>query len=501
MHREQRTFLQRFLQGPVVALSSAPPVALADVRGRAVARLPCAPVRRWPFGHPVMQFVVTDGSFTVVVSGRMPESFDPVTPPLILASPSAFPPSRAGHVTPRGTRDLPLSKLRPGDRPSPDGPVNVYSQSPRTPSVDGCHTTDLAPTSWFLTTSPVSSVHGSPHVAAGTGSGFARFSSGSFVEAEASRDGSGVLTGAHPFEGLLLVDSRTASLRPAPLLPFVAMSTSRPPSLRSDHHLAVMLGFERFVPRATGSDVSVVSADPPELLMLRRAVCLFAVGCPSTPSGVRPGTGRLTGHPVLARSGRVVSRRSFESPIVSSPHLSMQQSTTFASPPRSLGSSIDPGLCFRSARSVGGSSPRQHTSGCVADRVVPSSSDTWRSVHAPADFRVFLHRRVRIPHRRCQRCEICSFLGFVSPPRLVPPPPLVPTVSRGSDPVTGLRLGRVLPCGSTRRTADGVCSVVEATAVSGDLPPWGSRRQRAVGYEPGFAASSLESRHSPLSSV
>jgi hypothetical protein len=278
-----------------------------------VARLPASPVHLSVVGLsdvPVLPFVVTDGSFTVLVSGRMPESFDPVTPPLILASPSASSPSRAGHFAPCGTRDLPLLKLRPGDRPSPDGPVNVYSQSPRTPSVDGCHTTDLAPTSWFLTTSPVSSVHGSPHVAAGTGSGFARFSSGSFVEAEASRDGSGVLTGAHPFEGLLLVDSRTASLRPAPLLPFVAMSTSRPPSLRSDHHLAVMLGFERFVPRATGSDVSVVSADPPELLMLRRAVCLFAVGCPSTPSGVRPGTGRLTGHTVLARSGRVVSRRS-----------------------------------------------------------------------------------------------------------------------------------------------------------------------------------------------
>jgi hypothetical protein len=46
-------------------------------------------------------------------------------------------------------------------------------------------------------------------------------SPGSVVEAEASRAVSWVLAGAPPCEGLLLVGSRTASLRPAPLLPFV----------------------------------------------------------------------------------------------------------------------------------------------------------------------------------------------------------------------------------------------------------------------------------------
>jgi len=64
------------------------------------------------------------------------------------------------------------------DGPSPDGPVNVHSRRTSPPSVDGCHTVDLAPSSWFFTTSTVSAVHGFRHVAAGTGSGFARFWSG-----------------------------------------------------------------------------------------------------------------------------------------------------------------------------------------------------------------------------------------------------------------------------------------------------------------------------------
>jgi len=65
MRRDRRTFLQRFSQGPVAAPKSVPPVALAGVRGRAVARLSLVPVRRWPFGRSVLPFAVTGGSFTV----------------------------------------------------------------------------------------------------------------------------------------------------------------------------------------------------------------------------------------------------------------------------------------------------------------------------------------------------------------------------------------------------------------------------------------------------
>lgn len=104
-------------------------------------------------------------------------------------------------------------------------------------------------------------------------------------------------------------------------------------------------------------------------------------------------------------------------------------------------------------RSVRGwvSAPTLLPPGCSTDRVAPSPSVAWHSVHAPADFRVFLHRRVRISRRRCHRHEISSFLGFVSPsrhflhPRWFPRSPVGPIprpVSSGPRPSCEGRDGR-----------------------------------------------------------
>jgi hypothetical protein len=127
----------------------------------------------------VLLFVVTDGSFTVSMPWARAEIFEipsrrlPPWPRLRRsrrAEPDLLTSRWADPASP-GTSSL-------ADGPSPDGPVNVHSRRTSPPSADGCHTAGLAPPSWFLTTSTVSAVHGSRHVAAGTGSGFARFRSG-----------------------------------------------------------------------------------------------------------------------------------------------------------------------------------------------------------------------------------------------------------------------------------------------------------------------------------
>jgi len=68
-----------------------------------------------------------------------------------------------------------------------------------------------------------------------------------------------------------------------------------------------------------------------------------------------------------------------------------------------------------------------------------------------------------------------SFHGLRSPPRLSSPP-LVPAVSRGSDPLAC----RTEPRAEARDTwTGGVCPVVRLASLAGCSPPWGFRRQRA----------------------
>jgi len=245
MRRVRRTFLQRFVQDPVVILADVPPLALADVRGRAVARLPWSPVRRWPFGRSRLAVRrlrrQLHGLDARARAGLLSSS---VTPPPILASPSAFSPSRADL---RALADLPIFLswiFVPCWMPISRCPRDRLLPEIRRPlSADGCHAIGLAPPSWFLTTSAASSVHGSRHVAAGTGCGFARFSHGSLVQALRSVGaGPGSPLALPPCEGLLLVDSRATSLRPAPLLPFVASTSLAAHRASLRPHLAMSWG-------------------------------------------------------------------------------------------------------------------------------------------------------------------------------------------------------------------------------------------------------------------
>jgi hypothetical protein len=142
---------------------------------------PSAPVRRWPFGHSRLAIHRHRRQLHgLSMPGRVPRLFRiPSRRLLTLASPSAFSPSRAGSAhLPMGEPCLswnfvpccgPIFRC-PRERPLPE------DRNP--PSADGCHTVGHAPSSWFFTTSTVSSVHELRHVAAGTGSGFARFSPG-----------------------------------------------------------------------------------------------------------------------------------------------------------------------------------------------------------------------------------------------------------------------------------------------------------------------------------
>jgi hypothetical protein len=114
--------------------------------------------------------------------------------------------------------------------PSPDVTVNVYSRrsgdllrpTVATPSVSLRPRGFSPPRRLLPFTAP-----GMLQPVPGLGSpGFSRVGRRS---TSASRIGTGIPSGAPPCEGLLLVGSRTASLRPAPLLPFVAETTSRSP--------------------------------------------------------------------------------------------------------------------------------------------------------------------------------------------------------------------------------------------------------------------------------
>ena len=170
--------------------------------------------------------------------------------------------------------------------PSPDVPVNVHSRSvpENLPSADGCQATGLAPPSWFLTTSAASSVHGSRHVAAGTGSGFARFRADRSSKPKLLGPGPSSPLALPPCEGLLLVGSRAASLRPAPLLPFVACDD-----------LAVVLGLpsDPVRGRGAGSSGSVrrcrsrrfqrCRQPPGVVLPVRLSAMGFLSGAPSVP--------------------------------------------------------------------------------------------------------------------------------------------------------------------------------------------------------------------------
>ena len=97
--------------------------------------------------------------------------------------------------------------------------------------------------------------------------------------------------------------------------------------------------------------------------------------------------------------------------------------------------------------------------GSLAVPVAPSPSVDRAQHHRPADFRVFLHRRVQSnPKVCCNFWILCSFLGFVSPPRL------------SSLPVTALRsvcrvrvsLGAIPAPVSVRPAVSGDCSPVSA---------------------------------------
>jgi hypothetical protein len=86
----------------------------------------------------------------------------------------------------------------------------------------------LVPSSWFRSTSTACSVPGLQRVAAGTRSGVRQVGPTSIVATRRPRGRRparivrGMPLCAMPFEGLLLVDSRSASLRSAPLVSFIA---------------------------------------------------------------------------------------------------------------------------------------------------------------------------------------------------------------------------------------------------------------------------------------
>jgi len=303
----RRTFLQRFLQGPVAAPSGAchPWRWLVFEVARSPAS-PSAPVRRWPFGRSRLAVRRHRRSFTVSMlwaRAGILSNHGHAASHLGLAFGVLAEPSRI--CSPFGSRD-PAS---PGtsslaDVPSPDGPVNVHSRRTNPPSVDGCHTVDLAPSSWFFTTSTVSAVHGFRHVAAGTGSGFARFRSGR--------------------------SSKPKLLGPGPSSPLA-------------HHPAKFCSSSAAVPHRCG---------------------------------------------------------------------------------------LLPSCRFR--------------------------SDLVRRRGGRADSRVFLHRRVRVPHRRCRRRVTRSFLGFVSPSRRCLHCRWCPRSPEDPIPLP-VCVWVALPFRVTRRTAESVC--------------------------------------------
>jgi hypothetical protein len=223
MRRDRRTFLQRCSQGPVAAsVEACHPWRWLGVRGRAVSRLPQRT-------RPSLAF----RTFRLAVHrhrrqlhgldapGACRDLWNPVTPPPTLASPSAFSPSRAGpaHLAVRGpaspgTSSLvgwPISRW-PRERPLPEDESSFGRRLPHRRSrsalvvshhLDGFRRSRI------------------PACCSRYRVWVRQVSVGSVVGAEAPRAGSVVPAGAPPCEGLFLVGSRTASLRPAPLLPLV----------------------------------------------------------------------------------------------------------------------------------------------------------------------------------------------------------------------------------------------------------------------------------------
>jgi len=288
-----------------------------------VARLPappCAPVRRWPFGHS--RLAIRRHQRWLHGLGCQGARRDPLESRSrrlpILASPPAFSPGRAGsvHLAVRGSFLSwnfvpccgPISRC-PRERPLPRGPEGplfgrrLLPRRSRSALVVSHHL------GGFLRSRL-------PACCSRYQVWVRQVSSGSVVEAEASRAGSDVPAGAPPCEGFFLVGSRTASLRPAPLLPFVASSTSRSLRLRSapSEDEGNPSGSDPFLPGASfptflsGSRSRLPSAS-------RRWVCGSGApsvrpraGCPSLFRGVRLDRVDIAGRPAVALPSVLTSR-------------------------------------------------------------------------------------------------------------------------------------------------------------------------------------------------
>jgi hypothetical protein len=156
-----------------------------------------------------------------------------------------------------------------------------------------------------------------------------------------------------------------------------------------------------------------------------------------------------------------------------------------------------------SVPSVGGPPPRRCSSRVQRrSRRALGLPLTWRSVHAAADSRVLLHRRVRVPRRRCHRRVTSSFLGFVSPSRRCLHSRGCPRSPEDPIPPPVCVVGRGLLSEGPRRTAGCVCPGVGAATVAGHglpgvldvkerlLRTWGSRPSPEGGrLSPPFATT------------
>jgi hypothetical protein len=184
----------------------------------------------------------------------------------------------------------------------------------------------------------------------------------------ACRSGSGVPTGAPPCEGLLLVGSRSASLRSAPLLPFVA--STRLAAHRASLRPRLATGWGRAV-RSSHTDLTfcvVRSLRDRDCDPSGRSRWCWGLGAPSAiTSRVAPRcdaacvwNGFASGHPAAARGlpGRLAT---ILHPLRSRPArcLSASRSATAPSPPTiAQKRCVNPERHLRAARSVGGSPPR-----------------------------------------------------------------------------------------------------------------------------------------------
>jgi hypothetical protein len=196
-------------------------------------------------------------------------------------------------------------------------------------------------------------------------------------------------------------------------------------------------------------------------------------GCPLHRPRRAPGPCRIAGRPaVAAPTVAHLAVSPLPVRVVSSDRLSPIGSPTLPRLPRLLERGDRPGTPCRTSLP----DPRPlplvalradaRPPGSSSIRVVPSTSVTWRSVHAPAGFRVFLHRRVRVPRRRCRRRLTRSFLGFDSPSRRCLHCRWCPRSPE--DPIPRpVCVFAAFSSPRTRRTADRVCPVVGAATVAG----------------------------------